>query len=130
MTRPAPRLGTESKTFGQRVGAFLLDTLLVGAVFGVLSGLVAAFTFVFVADPTGPIAVNLAVLVLQSFTVVAGLGYFVLAEGKYGQTLGKRAVGLSSSPRTATRSITGTRWCGTCSGSSTHCRRFSCSVRR
>jgi uncharacterized RDD family membrane protein YckC len=94
MTRPAPRLGTESKTFGQRVGAFLLDTLLVGAVFGVVSGLVAAFTFVFVADPTGPVAVEFAVLVLQSFTVVAGLGYFVLTEGKYGQTLGKRAVGL------------------------------------
>ncbi|WP_435116649.1 RDD family protein [Halolamina sp. C58] len=93
MDRPAPRLGTESKTFGQRVGAFLLDALLVGTVFGMLSGLVAALAFVMVPDPTAP-AVGAVVAVLQSFTVVAGLAYFVYTEGAYGQTLGKRAVGL------------------------------------
>ncbi|WP_053947615.1 RDD family protein [Halolamina sediminis] len=94
MDRPAPRLGTESKTFGQRVGAFLLDALLIGAVFGILSGLVVALAFVVVADPTSTLAVGTVVAVLQSFTVVAGLAYFVYTEGAYGQTLGKRAVGL------------------------------------
>ncbi|NHX35729.1 MULTISPECIES: RDD family protein [Halolamina] len=94
MSRPAPRLGTESETFGRRVGAFLLDAILIGAVFGVFSGLVAALAFVFVADPTSPVAVNAAVLLLQSLTAVVGLAYFVVTEGRYGQTLGKRAVGL------------------------------------
>jgi len=94
VTRPTPRLGTEGETFGRRVGAFILDVLLIGAVFGVFSGLVAALTFVFVADPTGPVAVEVAVLALQSLTVVAGFGYFVLTEGSSGQTLGKRALGL------------------------------------
>jgi uncharacterized RDD family membrane protein YckC len=94
MTRPTPRLGTESETFARRVGAFLLDALLVGAVFGVLSGLVAALAFVVAADPTSTLAINAAVLLLQSLTVVAGLAYFVYTEGKHGQTLGKRALGL------------------------------------
>jgi uncharacterized RDD family membrane protein YckC len=94
MEHPAPRLGTESKTFGQRVGAFLLDALLIGAVFGMLSGLVAALAFVLAADPTSTLAVGAVVTVLQSLTVVAGLAYFVYTEGAYGQTLGKRAVGL------------------------------------
>lgn len=94
MDRPAPQLGTESETFGRRVVAFLLDCLLVGAVFGVLSGLVAALAFVLAADPTGALAINAAVLVLQTLTLVAGLAYFVYTEGNYGQTLGKRAMGL------------------------------------
>ena len=94
VTRPAPRLGTETETLGQRVGALLLDALLIGAVFGVVSGLVAALTFVFITDPTGAGAVGAAVDLLRSLTVVVGLGYFVLTEGKYGQTVGKRALGL------------------------------------
>ncbi|QKY18851.1 RDD family protein [Halolamina sp. CBA1230] len=94
MDRPAPRLGTEGKTFGQRVGALLLDLLLVGVTFGVVAGLATALAFVLVADPTSPLAVEVAVLVLQSVTTVVGLAYFVYTEGAYGQTLGKRAVGL------------------------------------
>lgn len=94
MNRPTPRLGTEKGTFARRVGAFLLDALLVGAVFGVFSGLVAALAFVVATDPTSSLAIDAAVLLLQTLTVVAGLAYFVYTEGTYGQTLGKRALGL------------------------------------
>ena len=94
MARPTPQLGTESETFLRRVGAFLLDALLVGAVFGVFSGLVASLSFVLAPDPTSTLAIEAAVLVLQTLTVAAGLAYFVYTEGKHGQTLGKRALGL------------------------------------
>ncbi len=94
MNRPTPRLGTEKGAFARRVGAFLLDALLVGAVFGVFSGLVAALSFVFATDPTSSLAIDAAVLLLQTLTVAAGLAYFVYTEGKHGQTIGKRALGL------------------------------------
>lgn len=94
MNRPAPRLGTESKTFGQRVGAIVVDSLLLGVVFGVLSVVVAGLAFVFASDPTGGVVINAAVALLWLLTLAAGFAYFIYLEGRYGQTLGKRAVGI------------------------------------
>lgn len=94
MDRPAPRLGTENGTFLRRVGAFLLDAVVLGFTFGTLSALIAAAAFVVAPDPTGSVAVNTAVLLLQVLTVAVGFGYFVYTEGRYGQTLGKRALGI------------------------------------
>lgn len=94
MDRPAPRLGTETKTFGQRVGAVVVDSLLLGVVFGLLSVVVAAVAFVFVADPTSGLAIDAAVVLLWLLTFTTGFAYFVYFEGAYGQTLGKRAVGI------------------------------------
>ena len=94
MNRPTSRLSTETGTVARRTGAFLLDALLVGAVFGVFAGLVAALAFVVATDPTSSLGIDAAVLLLQSLTLVAGLAYFVYTEGTSGQTLGKRAFGL------------------------------------
>ena len=58
------------------------------------SGLVAALSFVLATDPTSTLAINAAVLLLQTLTLAAGLAYFVYTEGTYGQTLGKRALGV------------------------------------
>ena len=94
MDRPEPRLGTESRTLGQRAGAIVLDSLLLGVCFGVLSAVVAAAAFLLAPDPTGAAAVNVAVLGLWLLTAVSGLAYVVYFEGAHGQTLGKRAVGI------------------------------------
>ncbi len=68
-----PRAG-----FGPRLGAALLDGLIVGLPFSVLAA-----------------AIPDAAVAIQLLSVLAGIAYHVLLEGgRTGQTLGKRAVGI------------------------------------
>lgn len=78
---PAPRMGTETQTFGKRALAFILD----GFIFGALSlGLLLP------ASLLGDAVVGLVVLVVLAGSVVYGF----LLEGLYGYTPGKYLLGL------------------------------------
>ena len=81
MERPRPRMGTHTETLLPRIGAFLVDFLLLGIALGLL---------VVVA---GVISDGLAVAVsgLSGLLVFA---YFIYMEGTYGQTVGKRVLGI------------------------------------
>jgi uncharacterized RDD family membrane protein YckC len=81
MTRPVARLGTQRDVVGKRVVAFLVDAVAVAVAILVVSGIVGL-----VSDLLGA----LVSLVLA----LAAIVYFVYMEGTYGQTLGKRLVGI------------------------------------
>jgi uncharacterized RDD family membrane protein YckC len=81
MTRPAAKLGTQRDVVGKRVVAFLVDIVAVVAAILVVSTVVGL-----VSDLLGV----LVSLVLS----LAAIGYFVYMEATYGQTLGKRLVGI------------------------------------
>lgn len=87
MERPAAKLGTEDKTFGKRIGAFLIDTVALTAV-GFLMLLVS---FALSSSPDG---MAIAVLGVQALMVVGMFAYFVVLEALYGQTLGKKLLGI------------------------------------
>ncbi len=81
MERPTPRLDTKDETFGARIVAFLIDGLVLGVLGAVLLGIMATI------DP----------LLTSLLGTIYGLGailYFIYFEGAYGQTLGKRAMGI------------------------------------
>lgn len=78
---PAPRLGTNGDVIGQRILAFLVDSLLVGLIWGVLAGF---------GTLLGDVVGVLAILVGFAATTV----YAFLLEGLYGYTPGKYLLGL------------------------------------
>ena len=81
MERPRPRMGTHTETLLARIGAFLVDFLVLGVALGLL------------VVVTGFISDGLAVVVggLSGLLVFA---YFIYMEGTYGQTIGKRVLGI------------------------------------
>jgi uncharacterized RDD family membrane protein YckC len=81
LIRPVAELGTQRDVVGKRVAAFLIDIVAVVAVIFVVSAVVGI-----VSDLLG----FLVSLVLS----VAALVYFVYMEGTYGQTIGKRLMGI------------------------------------
>ena len=81
MNRPLAQLGTQRDVVGKRVVAFLVDIVALVVVIGVLSGVASILS-----DTLGV----LVSLVLS----LAAIAYFVYMEATYGQTLGKRLVGI------------------------------------
>lgn len=81
MERPAPTLGTESETLFARILAFVVDGILLAVVGFVLIGVLG------MSDP-GVAGVFGGVFGLLAFA------YFVVMEGTYGQTIGKRVLGI------------------------------------
>ena len=81
MERPTHEPETHTDTFWARVGAVVVDAVLVGIVAGSVAGL-------FAASP------------VRSASVSSGLGavftfaYFTYMEATYGQTLGKKLLGI------------------------------------
>jgi len=81
MERPAHQSGTHTETFWRRVGAVIIDAILVGIVAGSLAGVVSG-------NPLRSASISSAVAALLTFA------YFTYMEGTYGQTLGKKLLGL------------------------------------
>ncbi|MBS3760507.1 RDD family protein [Halodesulfurarchaeum sp.] len=81
MERPNPQHGTQTETFIARIIAFLIDGLVLGAIAIAIIGIFTA------------ISPRLASLggVLYGFGAIL---YFIYLEGAYGQTIGKRAMGI------------------------------------
>jgi len=74
-------MGTHTETLLARIGAFILDVIIIGFAFGLIVGITAI-----VSD-------TLAFL-MASLSAVGFFAYFIYMEGTYGQTLGKRLLGI------------------------------------
>ena len=81
MIRPVARPGTQRDVVGKRVVAFLVDVVAI------------AVTVVVLSTVAGIVSDILGVLVSLVLSLAA-IAYFVYMEGTYGQTLGKRLVGI------------------------------------
>ena len=81
MQRPAHQPDTHTETFWSRVGAVIVDFVLVSIVAGALAGLVSG-------NPVRSAEISSALTALLSFA------YFTYFEGIYGQTLGKKLLGI------------------------------------
>jgi uncharacterized RDD family membrane protein YckC len=81
MNRPIAQLGTQRGVVGKRVVAFLVDIVVIAVAVGVLSGIASVIN-----DTLGAL-----VGVVMAFAAIA---YFIYMEGTYGQTLGKRLMGI------------------------------------
>mgnify|MGYP001627056008 CR=1 FL=1 len=81
MDRPTPQLGTQNDTLVPRILAFLVDSLIVGI----------AATVLIVA--VGLVSETLAGVV-GGLVGIGAIVYFIYLEGTYGQTLGKRVLGI------------------------------------
>jgi uncharacterized RDD family membrane protein YckC len=89
---PVPDAGTQPANVGKRVGAYIIDTILLTVVFvtvGVIIGLGSG------PVPATPEAVSAGQSYLYS-VITAGLtlAYFVMLEASSGQTLAKRMLGI------------------------------------
>lgn len=82
MQRPRPQLGTERDVLGRRILAWLVDTLVIVVVGGVIVGVL------------GAVGGRIGTAIATVPTLVVALAYYIYLEGTYGQTLGKKAVGL------------------------------------
>jgi uncharacterized RDD family membrane protein YckC len=90
--------------FGQRLGAYLLDALIVGIPLSIISSLLGASLFRFnfsVNEATGEVnggdvgAAAGTALLIQLLSVIVAAVYFAFFEGgASGQTLGKKALGI------------------------------------
>lgn len=81
MERPEPELGTQGNVFGSRVLAVVVDLILLAVVGGILTAPINAIPRVG-ASLSGALGAVLA------------FAYFVYLEGTYGQTFGKKLLGL------------------------------------
>ena len=81
MERPQPRMGTEGNVVLKRILAWIVDAVIIGVGVGVIFGVVAV------------ISGRLAGLLSPLFGIAA-FAYFIYFEGAYGQTLGKRVLGI------------------------------------
>jgi uncharacterized RDD family membrane protein YckC len=81
----------ENAGFWPRVGAYLIDSLVIGFPLGALLGIVIVTTGADIADED---TLNVASLVIQSVGGLVTVSYFTLMNGAYGATLGKMALGL------------------------------------
>ena len=89
---PVPAAGMQPANVGKRVGAYIIDTILLTVVFvfiGVIVGLGSG------AVPATPEAISAGQSYLYSvITAAVTLTYFVLLEASSGQTLAKRMLGI------------------------------------
>ncbi len=74
-------MGTHTETLLPRIGAFLLDVVIVGIALGLVFGISAV-----ISDTLG--------LLVGALSTFAAFGYFVYMEGTYGQTIGKKLLGI------------------------------------
>ncbi|WP_418281466.1 RDD family protein [Halorubrum sp. DTA98] len=81
MERPRPRLGTHTETLLPRIGAFIIDIVLVGIALGIVVGAISL-----VSDTLG--------VLFAGLSTIAFFAYFIYMEGTYGQTIGKRLLGI------------------------------------
>lgn len=81
MERPTHDLGTHTETFWARVGAVIIDFILVSAVASVVAGLLSA-------NPLRSAQLSGGLIPLLMFT------YFTYMEANYGQTLGKKLLSI------------------------------------
>lgn len=81
MERPSHQPDTHTATFWNRVGAVIVDFVLVSIVAGSLAELVAG-------NPLRSAEISSALSAVLTFA------YFTYFEGTYGQTLGKKLLGL------------------------------------
>ena len=81
MERPQPDMGTHTDTLLPRIGAFLIDLILLVVVGGILIGAVS-----FISDTLGALFAGLS--------GIAFFAYFIYMEGTYGQTIGKQILGI------------------------------------
>ena len=92
---PEPEMGTEQDVILERVFAFIIDTILVGVVALLLlfSGLIFGSFFSTMRRGVG--APNLTIMIFVGI-IIAGftLFYAFLLEGYWGQTIGKKVVGI------------------------------------
>ncbi|RLM83440.1 RDD family protein [Haloarcula sp. Atlit-7R] len=77
--RPAPEMGTEGDVIGRRIGAIIIDIVLIAIVSSVISGILAQVRLAFLGS---------------LFGLVIGFGYYIYLEGTYGQTVGKMALDI------------------------------------
>jgi uncharacterized RDD family membrane protein YckC len=75
--RPKPQMGTQGDVVPRRVGAFVVDFVIVAVFGGLLTG-----------------ALSLAPEIGSGVTALLLLVYFFVFEGTYGQTPGKNLLGL------------------------------------
>lgn len=78
---PTPQLGTNGDVIGQRVLAFIVDSIIMGIVWGVLVGIGFALG-------------DIATLVMMVVGLAVAVVYGFLLEGLYGYTPGKYLLGL------------------------------------
>lgn len=81
MERPSHRPDTHTGTFWSRVGAVIVDAILIGIVASLLAGLLSG-------NPISSAQISSVLTALLTFA------YFTYMEGTYGQTLGKKLLGL------------------------------------
>lgn len=74
--RPQPELGTEDDVLLRRIGAILIDIILLGVVTSILTSILGG-----ISPDLGAVASLLG--------LVISFGYYIYLEGAYGQTLGK-----------------------------------------
>lgn len=89
MQRPQARLGTQEDATVSRLIAFVVDAVLIGVVLGVVLGVVGAVLGGLLGR-TGGLLTGL----LAPLGGLAVLVYFIYMEGAYGQTIGKRLMGV------------------------------------
>lgn len=80
MSHPEPEMSTENDVLGIRIVAAIIDSIVASIVGGIVGLLI------------GVLLNSLLVIVLVAS--IAPLLYFIILEGKYGQTAGKRLLGL------------------------------------
>jgi uncharacterized RDD family membrane protein YckC len=81
LERPQPELGTEGDVVFKRIAAFLIDAILFGVVFGVVTNIVA-----WVSETLG--------LLVGGLATVLFFAYFIYFEAEYGQTFGKMVMDI------------------------------------
>jgi len=81
----------ENVGFWPRVGAYLIDSLVIGFPLGAILGVFIATAGLDINDKD---ALNLVTYVIQAVAGLVTVIYFTLMNGAYGATLGKMALGL------------------------------------
>ena len=90
MSRARPQMGTQGDVIPARIGAFLIDTILIGIVTFVIALVLSLIGFGSGSDVLGAIVG----LVLIPIVLVIQFGYFIYFEAESGQTPGKRLLNL------------------------------------
>lgn len=88
MAHPPGKHGTQDDTIGKRIGALIIDTIVLTVV------LMAAFLVATFAVGGAGRAMAGAFLLVQLLAFVVSFGYFIVLEAMYGQTLGKKLLGV------------------------------------
>lgn len=88
MHRPTGLLDTSDETFAKRIAALLIDAVVLA-----IGGMAFTMAGFFVANG-GSDGMATTFLAIQGLMLLAMVAYFVGLEAAYGQTLGKKAMGI------------------------------------